>query len=105
MDMGKWSTLATLDMVGSLGFDYEFRARESASISGSSNTEEKSDLELADSCNTILDIGVHRTEWKIQHRMATKVDSTQPALFLLAKLTVKTGIYMKNITKSSLSFR
>ena len=36
---GKWSALATLDIFGSPGFGYGFRARESASISGSSNTK------------------------------------------------------------------
>ena len=77
MHMGKWSALATLDIIGSPGFGYGFGARESASISDSSNTEEKYHLELADSYNTILDIGVHQTEWNIRHRMATGVDSTQ----------------------------
>ena len=67
MDMGKWSTLATLDIIGSPGFGYGFRARDSASLSGSSNTEENYGLELADSCNTILDIAAHWTEWKIWH--------------------------------------
>ena len=76
---GKWSALATLDIFGSPGFGYGFRARESASISGSSNTKEKYGFELADSYNTILKIGVHRTEWKILHRMVTGVDSTQPS--------------------------
>ena len=80
--IGKWSALATLDIIGSPGFGYGFRARESASISGSSNTEEMYGLELADSYNAILDIGVHRTEWKIRHRMATGVDSTQPGSLL-----------------------
>ena len=75
--MGKWSALATLDIIGSPGFGYGFRAQESAPISGSSNTEEKYGLELVDSYNTLLDMGVHRTEWNIRHRMATGVDSTQ----------------------------
>ena len=52
--MGKWSALATLDIIGSPGFGYGFRARESVSISDSSNTEEKYHLELADSYYIIL---------------------------------------------------
>ena len=56
VDTGKWSALATLDIIGSPGFGYGFRARESTSISGSSNTEEKYGLGLADSYDTILDM-------------------------------------------------
>ena len=78
VEMGKWSALATLDIFGSPGFGYGFRARESASISGSSNTKEKYGLELADSSNTILDTEVYRTEWKIRHRITKGADSTQP---------------------------
>ena len=82
VDMVKWSTLATLNIIGSSGFGYEFRARDHSSLSGSSNTEEKYSLELAYSYNTILDIGIHWTEWKIRHRIATGVDSTQPGALL-----------------------
>ena len=59
MEMGKRSALVTLDAVGSPGFSYGFRTWESASISGSSNTEEKYGHKLANSHNTILDMGVH----------------------------------------------
>ena len=83
VDMGKWSTLATLEIIGSPRFGYGFRAREGASISGSSYAEEKYGLELADSYNTIIDMGVHRTEWKIRHRTATGADSTPPSSLLL----------------------
>ena len=34
VEMGKWSALATLDIIGSSDFGYRFRARQSASISG-----------------------------------------------------------------------
>lgn len=40
--MGKWSFLVALDIIGSSGFDSEFRALESASISDSRNSQEKS---------------------------------------------------------------
>ena len=40
VEMGKWPALASLDIIGSLDMGYRFRARESASISGSGNTEE-----------------------------------------------------------------
>lgn len=46
-EMGKWLPLMTLDTIGSSGFSYEFHALESASISGSSNTEEKFGPKLA----------------------------------------------------------
>lgn len=36
--MGEGPLLVTPDIVGSSGFDYEFRALESASISGSRNS-------------------------------------------------------------------
>ena len=78
--MEKWSALAMLDIIGSSGFGYGFRARAvgaDASISGGGEAGEKYRLEL-DSYNTILDIGVHRTEWKIRHRVATGADSPQP---------------------------
>ena len=84
VDMGKWSTLATLEIIGSPGFSYGFRAREGASISGSSYAEEKCGLGLADSYNTIIDMGVHRTEWKIQHRTATRANSTPPSSLLFS---------------------
>ena len=54
VEIGWWSALATLDIIGTPGFGYGLRARERASISGS-NTEKKYGLELADSYNTILD--------------------------------------------------
>jgi len=46
VEMGKWFSSVTLDTVGSSGFSYEFRRLESASISGNSNTEEKSSSKL-----------------------------------------------------------
>ena len=39
MEIGKWSALATLDILSSSGFGYGFRARDS------SDTEEKYGLE------------------------------------------------------------
>ncbi|CUS11563.1 unnamed protein product [Tuber aestivum] len=57
VEMGRWCSLATLDIIGSCGFGYEFRALESASISGSSDTEEKSGSELANAYNTIFNKG------------------------------------------------
>jgi len=39
--MEKWFSLVTLDIIGSSSFGDEFLALKSASISGSSNTEEK----------------------------------------------------------------
>ena len=48
MEMGKWPALATLDIIGSIGLGYGFRARESGSISDGSNTEENSGPELVD---------------------------------------------------------
>ena len=55
--MEKWFLLVTLDIIGSSSFGNEFRALESASIRGSSNTEEKSSSELADEHNTVFDVG------------------------------------------------
>ncbi|RPA96817.1 cytochrome P450 [Choiromyces venosus 120613-1] len=57
VEMGKWFSLATLDIIGSSGFGYEFRALESASISGSDTTVENSGSELADAYNTIFNMG------------------------------------------------
>jgi len=57
VEMGKWFSLVTLDIIGSCGFGYEFRALESASISGSSNSQEKSGSELAEAYNTIFNMG------------------------------------------------
>ena len=48
VEMGKWFSLVTPDIIGSSGFSYQFRALESTSISGSSNIGEKSNFELAD---------------------------------------------------------
>ena len=59
VEMGKWPALATLDIIRSSGLGYGFRSRESASIRSSSNTEEKSGPGLADSYNTIFDMGIH----------------------------------------------
>ncbi|KAG0133876.1 cytochrome P450 [Tuber indicum] len=55
VEMGKWCSLVTLDIIGSSGFGYEFRALESASVSG--NPEERSGSELADAYNTIFNVG------------------------------------------------
>ena len=79
MGIGKWSALATLDIIGSPGFGYGFRVRDS------NNIEAKYGLELADSYNTIFDMRVHRTEWKIWHQMAMGVDNTQPGSLLLVR--------------------
>ena len=57
VEMEKWFSLVTLDIIGSSGFGYGFRAVESASIRGSSNTKEKSGFELADACNTTPNMG------------------------------------------------
>jgi len=57
VEMGRWFSLVTLDIIGSSGFGYEFHALESASISGSSNSEEKSGSELAEAYNTIFNRG------------------------------------------------
>ena len=57
MEMGKWFSLVTLDIFGSSGFSYEFRALESTSIGGSSNIGGKSGSELADTYNIIFNIG------------------------------------------------
>jgi len=46
VEMGKWSALATLDIIGSSNFCYRFCVRQSVSISGSSNIEEEYGLEL-----------------------------------------------------------
>ena len=57
VEMEEWFSLVTLDIIGSSGFGYEFRAVESASIKGSSNTKEESGFELADACNTTPNMG------------------------------------------------
>ena len=57
VQMGRWFSLVTLDIIGSCGFGYEFRALESASVSGGSNIEDKSGSELADAYNTIFNTG------------------------------------------------
>ena len=57
VQMGRWFSLVTLDIIGSCGFGYEFRALESASISGGSNIEDKSGSELADAYNTVFNTG------------------------------------------------
>ncbi|PUU84152.1 cytochrome P450 [Tuber borchii] len=57
VQMGRWFSLVTLDIIGSCGFGYEFRALESASISGSSNIEDNSGSELAGAYNTISNMG------------------------------------------------
>ena len=81
--MEKWSALATLDIIGSSGFGYGFRARRvGASISGGGDAGGKYGLELADSYNTIFDMRVYRIEWKIRHRTATGADGTQPGSLL-----------------------
>ena len=76
--------------IGDVGYNWFFRLRlqilyteGGASISGGGDAGGKYGLELADSYNTILGIGVHRTEWKIRHRMATGADSTQPGCLLV----------------------
>lgn len=56
-EIAKWRLLAVLDIVGSSGFDYEFRALESASISDSINSKEKSGPELVDAYNTVFGTG------------------------------------------------
>ena len=57
VEMGKWFSLVTLDIIGSSDFSYKFRALESTSISGSSNIGEKSSSELVDAYNTIFNMG------------------------------------------------
>ncbi|PWW78021.1 hypothetical protein C7212DRAFT_175385, partial [Tuber magnatum] len=53
VEMGRWYSLVTLDLVASSGVDYELRAPEGASINGGSNTEER----LGDTYNTISNTG------------------------------------------------
>jgi len=53
--MGKWCSLATLDMIDSFSFGYEFRALKSACIR-SRNTEEKSGSGLADAHTEIFNM-------------------------------------------------
>ena len=48
MGVGQWCLLTVLDIISYSGFDYEFRALESAPISRSSITEEKPSSESAD---------------------------------------------------------
>ena len=48
VEMGKWFSLVTPDIIGSSDFSYQFRALENTSISGNSNIGEKSGSELAD---------------------------------------------------------
>ena len=48
VEVGKWCSLTMQDINSSSGFGYEFRALESATISRSSNTEENSNAESAD---------------------------------------------------------
>lgn len=55
--MEKWFSWVTLDIIGSSSFGNEFCGLESASIRGSSSTEEKSGSELADEHNTIFGVG------------------------------------------------
>ena len=92
--MEKWSALAVLDIAGSSGFGYGFCARRGgASINGGGDAGGKYGLELADSYNTtILDMGVHRTEWKIRHEWQRGRIARNLALFLLAKLTITTEV-------------
>ena len=47
-EMEKWCLFAALDIIGSSGFDYEFRALESASISDNINSQEKPGPKLVD---------------------------------------------------------
>jgi len=56
VEMGEFS-LVTLNAINSSSLSYEFYALKSASINGSSNTEEKSGSELADAYNTIFNMG------------------------------------------------
>ncbi|PUU77219.1 hypothetical protein B9Z19DRAFT_181475 [Tuber borchii] len=56
-EMRELFSLVTLGKIGSYGFSYEFRVLESASISGISNTKEKSGSRLADAYNTIFNMG------------------------------------------------
>ena len=48
VEVGKWFSSGTRDIIGSFGFGYEFRTLASASISGSSNAEENPSPELVD---------------------------------------------------------
>ena len=57
VEMGKWFSLVTPDIIRYSGFGYEFRTLESSSISGNSNTKKNSGSELADAYNTIFNIG------------------------------------------------
>ena len=47
VELGKLCSLATLDIIGSSGFGYEFCAIESTPIGGGSNFEAKPSPELA----------------------------------------------------------
>ena len=57
--MGKWCLFATLDIIGSSGFDYEFRALESASISDNINSQEKPGPKLVNTIQSSARV-VHR---------------------------------------------
>ena len=48
VELGKLCSLATLDIIGSSGFGYEFRVLESTSIGGGGNFEVKPGSELVD---------------------------------------------------------
>lgn len=47
-EVEEWRLLATPDIIGSSGFSFELRTPECASVSGRSNSKEKSGSELAD---------------------------------------------------------
>jgi len=64
VEMGKRCSLTTLDITGSSGFGYEFRALNSASISRSGNPKEKPGSGLAAAHTKVFSIKSPPRSWQ-----------------------------------------